>query len=51
VNYTVLATTNLDQPFMPISGVIPANGLSTFYLDISNFPPAPQKFYEIEVVP
>ena len=51
VNYTVLATTNLDQPFMPISGVIPANGVATFYLDISNFPPAPQKFYEIEVVP
>jgi len=51
VNYTVLATTNLSQPFIPISGVIPANGLSTSYLDISNSPPAPQKFYEIEVVP
>jgi hypothetical protein len=51
VNYTVLATTNLSQPFTPISGVIPANGLSTSYLDISNAPPAPQKFYEIEVVP
>jgi alpha-amylase len=51
VNYTVLATTNLSQPFAPISGVIPANGLSTSYLDISNSPPAPQKFYEIEVVP
>jgi alpha-amylase len=51
VNYTVLATTNLSQPFTPISGVIPANGLSTYYVDISNSPPAPQKFYEIEVVP
>ena len=51
VNYTVLATTNLSQPFTPISGVIPAKGLSTSYLDISNSPPAPQKFYEIEVVP
>ena len=51
VNYTVLATTNLSQPFTPISGVIPANGLSTSYLDISNSPPAPQKFYEIEAVP
>jgi hypothetical protein len=51
VNYTVLATTNLSQPFTPVSGVIPANGLSTSYLDISNSPPAPLKFYEIEVVP
>jgi hypothetical protein len=51
VNYTVLATTNLSQPFTPISGVIPANGLSTSYLDISNSPPVSQKFYEIEVVP
>ena len=51
VNYTVLATTNLSQPFTPISGAIPANGRSTSYLDISNSPPAPQKFYEIEVVP
>jgi alpha-amylase len=51
VNYTVLATTNLSQPFTPISGVIPANSLSTSYLDIYNSPPVPQKFYEIEVVP
>jgi hypothetical protein len=51
VNYTVLATTNLSQPFTPISGAIPANGLSASYLDISNSPPEPQKFYEIEVVP
>jgi alpha-amylase len=51
VSYTVLATTNLSQPFTPISGVIPATGLSTSYLDISNSPPVTQKFYEIEVVP
>lgn len=51
VDYTVLATTNLSQPFTPISGVIPANGLSTSYLDVSNSPPVPQKFYEIQVVP
>ncbi len=51
VNYTVLATTNLSQPFTPISEAIPANGLSTSYLDIPNSPPAPQKFYKIEVVP
>jgi glycosidase len=50
VNYTVLATTNLSHPFTPISGAIPANGLSASYLDIPNSPPAPQKFYEIEVV-
>ena len=51
VNYQVLATTNLAQPFVPISGVIPASGFSTSYLDLSNSPPVPQKFYEIEVVP
>jgi glycosidase len=51
VSYTVLATTNLSQPFIPLSGVIPATGLSTSFLDVSNTPPAPQKFYEIEVAP
>ena len=51
VNYMVLATTNLAQMFTPVSRVIPANGLSTSYLDVSNLPPAPQKFYEIKVVP
>jgi hypothetical protein len=51
VNYQVLATTNLAQPFTPISDVIPASGLSTTYQDISNSPPTPQKFYEIKVVP
>ena len=51
VNYMVLATTNLVQPFTPVSGVIPANGPATSYQDISNSPPAPQKFYEIKIVP
>jgi alpha-amylase len=50
-NYMVLATTNLAQPFTPISGVISASGLSTSYQDLSNSPPTPQKFYEIKVVP
>ena len=51
VNYRVLATTNLTQPFLIISGVISASGLSTSYYDVSNSPVVPQKFYEIEVVP
>ena len=51
LNYRVLATTNLGQPFAPASPVIPAAGLSTSFLDVSNTPQAPQKFYEIEVVP
>jgi len=50
VNYQVLATTNLAQPFTPISGNIPGTGTSTFYYDNSTTN-APQKFYEIEVVP
>jgi hypothetical protein len=49
VNYVVLATTNLSEPFMPISPVIPGNGTSTFYYDNSS--PARQKFYEITTVP
>ena len=51
VNYIVLATTNLSQPFVPVSSVIQANDWSTSFLDASNSPLAPQKFYEIEVVP
>ena len=50
VNYQVLATTNLSLPFMPISGVIPGTGTSTFYYDYSTTN-APQKFYEVEAVP
>jgi len=51
LNYQVLATTNLNQPFAPVSGIIPASGLSTSYLDVSNSPRVPAKFYEIEVTP
>lgn len=50
VNYEVLATTNLAQPFEPISGVIPSQGSSTFYNDTANDPPVPQKFYEIQAI-
>jgi hypothetical protein len=49
VNYTVLATTNLSQPFAPISPVVPGNGLSTYYFDPS--PLAKQKFYRIKTAP
>lgn len=47
VNYQVLATTNLTQPFMPISAIVQATSTATTYFDAV---PAPQKFYEIEVV-
>lgn len=51
VKYRVLATTNLAQPFAPVSGIILADSLSTVFVDISNAPPVSQKFYGIEVVP
>jgi hypothetical protein len=47
VNYQVLATTNLAQPFQPISGIIPSQGTTTSFYDAN---PAPQKFYKIEMV-
>jgi hypothetical protein len=47
VNYQVLATTNLADPFQVLSGVIPSQGTTTSYYD-SN--PAAQKFYEIQMV-
>jgi len=47
VNYQVLATTNLTQPFLPISGIIPGSDTSTFFYDPN---PADQKFYEIQMV-
>ncbi len=50
-DYEVLATTNLTQPFEPISGIIPSQGTSTFFNDTANSPPVPQKFYEIEAIP
>ena len=48
LNYQVLATTNLAQPFRPVSGIIPGSGSSTFFYDAN---PANQKFYEIQMVP
>jgi hypothetical protein len=50
VNYQVLATTNLAQPFTPISGTIPGTGTSTYFYD-SSTTNSPQKFYEIETIP
>jgi glycosidase/archaellum component FlaG (FlaF/FlaG flagellin family) len=48
VNYQVLATTNLAQPFTPISDPIPASGSTTFFYDPN---PLPQKFYEVIQLP
>ena len=49
VNYQVLATTNLTQPFQPVGQTVTTNGFSASFYDTS--PYAPQKFYEIEIVP
>jgi hypothetical protein len=49
INYQVLATTNLNVPLAPISGLIPASGPSTFYYD--NSPAAEKKFYRVQVMP
>jgi len=49
VNYEVLSTTNLTQPFQPISGIIPSQGTTTtFYDNSTNY--VPQKFYEVQMV-
>jgi hypothetical protein len=48
VNYQVLATTNLAQPFVPISGLIAGTGGTASFYDPN---PAGQKFYEIELIP
>ena len=48
VNYQVLATTNLAQPFQVISDLIPGGGSSTVFYDPN---PAPQKFYQVQMVP
>jgi hypothetical protein len=47
LNYEVLTTTNLAQPFQNISGIIPSQGSTTSFYDAN---PASQKFYEIELV-
>jgi hypothetical protein len=49
LTYEVLSTTNLSEPFQPISGLIPATGAATFFPDPTSN--APQKFYKVEVVP
>ena len=49
VNYQVLATTNLLQPFQAISPIIQGAGAATFFYD--NSPPANQKFYEVMSLP
>ncbi len=51
VNYQVMATTNLSQAFAPVGGMVSATGLTTSFMDAANTPLAPQKYYEIEVVP
>jgi hypothetical protein len=45
--YQVLATTNLSQPFQPISGTIPSQGATTTYYDSTTN--GPQKFYKVEM--
>src|SRR5208283_574249 len=45
LTYQVWATTNLTQPFQPISGNIPSQGSTTTFYDTN---PVPQKFYIIE---
>jgi hypothetical protein len=48
LNYQVLATTNLSEPFQPISPIIQASGFSTYFYDTA---PDTQKFYEIKQLP
>lgn len=48
VDYQVFATTNLLQPFQPISGVIPGQGSTTSFYDTDS---EPQKYYQIEQLP
>jgi len=49
LTYQVLSTTNLTRPFQPIGSPIQATAPSTFFPDPTSN--APQKFYEVEVVP
>lgn len=50
VNYEVRATTNLTQPFQPLSGIIPSQGITTSFYDPATNP-VPGKFYQIEMLP
>ncbi|MDB6068019.1 MAG: hypothetical protein JWR26_4227 [Pedosphaera sp.] len=48
-NYQVWATTNLNVPMAPISGVIPASNTSTYFFD--PVPDPTNKFYRIVLLP
>jgi hypothetical protein len=48
-NYQVIATTNLNYPFLPISPIIPGNDPSSFYFDSA--PDPTNKLYRIQVMP
>jgi hypothetical protein len=48
LDYQVLATTNLNVPFAPISSIIPGNGGSSFFFDTN--PDPVSKFYQVEIV-
>jgi len=50
VNYEVRTTTNLTQPFQPLSGIIPSQGTTTSFYDPATNP-VPGKFYQIEMLP
>ncbi|HEX7655066.1 MAG TPA: Ig-like domain-containing protein, partial [Verrucomicrobiae bacterium] len=50
-NYQVWSTTNLQQPFAALGGVVPATGLLTQFQDPATNPPASQKFYQVQVLP
>ncbi len=43
--YQILATTDLTEPFTPLSGIIPSGGITTSYVDSSA--PGQRRFYEI----
>ena len=47
-NYQVMATTNLNSPFLPISNLIPGTGTSTFYSATGN--PATNSYYRVLLV-
>jgi hypothetical protein len=50
LNYQVLTTTNLTQPFQPAGAPTLGQGSTTTYFD-TDTNQNPQKFYEIEMVP
>jgi hypothetical protein len=49
-SYQVLATTNLNNPFQPISPVLSAAGSNSSFFDL-NYTNAPDTFYLIQVFP